>query len=820
MGREAQTRWLVTALSGSIAAGALLLASVAIAAQPLRGTLDPSFGSNGRVVSELGDSFAGSEFTSMVRQSDGKLLLTAAFEASDGNVKGMIQRRNTSGALDTTFGNDGTVVTARVQTIALQRDGDILIATNGPGDRCGGGATVQRLKPDGREDRSFGRDGCGTPLLLRIDQMAVQPDGRIVLAGSTAFCPCGHVNPPMQLTLARLQPDGGVDTTFGNGSVVRVRTEDKLDDTYATGLAIRKNDTILVAGNHSLLGLSASGALDSSFGKGGVVELLGQPGALLALPDGGAALASSSSQSCCPELSDFVLSRYQLDGSLNPGFGDGGRTHLKIGEINVASALALAPDGSIVLAGGEGSSESCGVGDCSFTPILARFSASGALDPAFGQGGVTAVEFPGGTVGFGHNPRVAALAVSPSGQILAAGGAGTYSNAFVVATSASGEPDRGFGNAGSIEEIRSLPSSTQASGLAVGANGKALISAWSNTGQHKSREILLGLTSSGNLDGSIGSGTGFVVPETDAELRTDGHNRFYIMTTASNSHGRAYIARFDDRGQRDLDYGAGGRADIPAHFKIESLVVRRSGEALVVGQIAHRFGMAAFALTPQGQPDRRFGRDGLALVGFGAKVKATALSAAFDRRGRVVLFGNEGPYAGMARLLPSGRPDPHFAYNGRQPYMPGLANEESAVAMAPDGGILVAAAPEASLDPLPTTLIRFRPDGIRDRAFGHNGVVRVRAGAPMISFFGGRRIILVSAAGRFGEQGVAVRAFMADGSLDRHFGRRGVATAATAKAHPFRPAAAARQPNGHLIVAGTRGDLDEAGTVVEVLRFR
>jgi uncharacterized delta-60 repeat protein len=815
MGREARTNWFVTALFGSIAAGALLLASVAIAAQPLRGTLDPAFGSNGRVVSELGESFAGSEFTSMVRQPDGKLLLTAAFEASDGSLKGMIQRRGTSGTLDTTFGSDGKVITPYVQAIALQRDGDILIATNGSGNRCGGGAAVQRLKPDGREDRSFGRDGCSTPLLLAINQMAVQPDGRIVLAGSTGFCPCGHVNPPMQLTLARLQLDGGLDTTFGNGGVVSVRTEDKLDDTYATGLAIREDDTILVAGSHSLLGLSASGALDSSFGKGGVVELLGRPRALLALPAGEAVLASSSSQSCCPELGDFVLSRYQLDGSLNQSFDDSGRARLKVGEINEASALALAPDGSIVLAGGEGGSESCRAGDCAFTPVLARFTASGALDPAFGQGGVTAVEFPGGTVGFGYNPRIAALAISPSGQILAAGGAGAYSNAFVVATSASGQPDLGFGSAGSIEEIRSLPSSTQGSGLAIGQNGKALVSAWSNTGQHKSRTILLGLTSRGRLD------AGFVVPETDGELRADGHNRFYAVSTASQGRGRAYVARLDDRGRRDLGYGTQGRAQIPAHFKIESLVVRRSGAALVVGQIARRFGMAAFALTPRGQRDRRFGRDGLALVKFGPEVKATALSATFDRRGRVVLFGNEGPYAGMARLLPNGGLDPHFAYNGRQPYMPGLANEESAVAMAPDGGILIAAAPEADLAPLPTTLIRFRPDGIRDRAFGHNGVVRVDAGAPMISFFGGRRLILVSAAGYFGERGVEIRAFKADGSLDRRFGRRGVATAATAKTQPpFRPATGARQPNGHLVVAGTRGDLDEAGTAVEILRFR
>lgn len=676
-----------------------------------------------------------------------------------------------------------------------------------------------RLKSDGEEDSGFGTAGCGAGSPLAVSRIAVQPDGRIVLAGSAPDCPCSHVFPTFQLALARLQPDGALDTSFGNAGTVLIHSEHNLAEAFASGLAIREDGTILVAGNRSLLGLSASGVPDSSFGKGGVVESTGEPRALLALPGGEAVLASS--QSCCHEAGDFILSRYRLDGNLDPGFGDDGRTRLAVAEVNEASALALAPDGGIVLAGGVGTTESCRAGDCGFTPVLARFTASGALDPAFGQGGHTAVEFPGGTVGYGYNPRISALAISSGGQILAAGGAGVNSDAFVLAREPSGSPDPRFGSAGSIDEVRRLPSTTEASGLAIAPSGAILASAWSDTGlRGGGRTVLLGFDSSGLLDGELGSGSGFVVPETDFELRADGHNRFYSVSSAHRGRGRAHIVRFDDRGQSDLGYGSQGRAGIPAHFRIKSVVLRRSGAALVVGRIADRFGMAAFKLTPDGQPDRRFGREGLALVGFGQQVKAAALSATFDRRGRVVLFGNYGPYAGMARLLPNGRPDPRFAYRGRQPYMPGLANEESAVAMAPDGGILVAAAPEADIDPLPTTLIRFRPDGIRDRAFGHNGVVRVDAGAPMISFFSGRRMILVSAAGPFGEHGVAVRAFRADGSPDRGFGRRGVVTAATTKAHPFRAVAAARQPNGSLVVAGTTGRLEEVGADLEILRFR
>jgi uncharacterized delta-60 repeat protein len=807
---------LLAALAGSIAAWTLIFTPVAIGAQPLRGTLDRSFGADGRVVAELGESFAGSEFTSMVRQPDGKLLLVATFEAADGSRKGMIQRRDASGALDTAFGSGGTVVASEIQGIALQANGGILFATYDY-HRCGG--RVVRLKPDGEEDSGFGTDGCGVRSPLAVSRIAVQPDGRIVLAGAAPDCPCSHVFPTFQLALARLQPDGGLDTGFGNAGTVLIHSEHDLAENFATGLAVREDGTILVAGNRSLLGLSARGAPDPGFGSGGVVESAGAPKALLALPGGGAVLASA--RSCCREPGDFILSRYQPDGSLSPGFGDGGRARLGVGEVNEASALATAPDGSIVLAGGVGTTESCRAGDCGFTPVLARFTASGAPDPGFGHGGHTAVEFPGGTAGYGYNPRIAALAISPAGQILAAGGAGINSDAFVLAREPSGPPDPRFGDAGSIDEVRRLPSTTEASGLAIAPSGAILASAWSDTGlRGNGRTVLLGFDSSGVLDGDLGSGSGFVAPETDFELRADGHDRFYSVASAYRGRGRAHIVRFDDRGESDLGYGSQGRAGIPAHFRIKALVVRRSGAALVVGRIADRFGMAAFKLTPEGQPDRRFGRNGLAVVRFGQQVEATALSATFDRRGRVVLFGNYGAYAGMARLLPNGRPDPRFAYRGRQPYMPGLANEESAVAMAPDGGILIAAAPEADLAPLPTTLVRFRRDGIRDRTFGHNGVVRVNAGAPMISFFGGGRMILVSAAGPFGERGVAVRAFRADGRPDRSFGRRGVATAATAKAHPFSAVAAARQPDGHVVVAGTTGGFAEVGADLEILRFR
>jgi uncharacterized delta-60 repeat protein len=792
-----------------VAALALLAApalpAAAGAARPLQGKLDRSFGENGQMALPLGPTFANSHYEEMVRQPDGGIVLAGETEVQKGiynERSGFVQRRGPSGALDTSFGG-GMVQLPSANGLALQEDGRVLVGVEESSGTCGTASTVRRLAADGSPDPGFGQGGTSATLPLGINELAVDSQGRIVVAGYTAVSgPCSHFSlPAYEWALARLLPDGALDPGFGEDGVVRIPGGSKA----SAGLVVRSDDSIVVAGEGRLAAYTAAGSPELSFGGDGSVETAGVSGALLGLPEDKVALARSSAEACCDRPGHFVVSRYLTDGSLDPGFGSGGSVALTGRKVDVPTALAVGPEGSILLGGEAADSEDCPNIGCDAVPFLARFTASGALDSSFGQ---AALDLPSRARYTVFSRYVAALAVSPQGQILAAGGSGEGGEATVSALRLDGAPDAGFGAAGRVADTRLLPSVSDAQDLAIGRGGAMLVSAWTDTGSHRSRSVLLG------------GAEPPVEAEIDGELQSDGRGGFYSYLGSYRGRGRGYVTRFDARGQRDLNYGVEGKAAIPAHFKIDSLVVRRSGQALLVGRVGDRFGMAAFLLTPHGRPERRFGDDGLALVGFGPKVKAEALSASFDRRGRVVLFGNYSRYAGMARLLPNGRPDRDFAYRGRQPYMPGLANEESAVVIAPNGGIVVAAAPERDLGPPPTSLIRFRPDGIRDRSFGHNGVVRVHAGAPMVGFFGGRRLILVSGFGGFGEHGFAIRAFRSDGSPDRRFGHRGVVTALTGKGRFFRPAAAARQPDGRIVVAGTRGKIEEAGSTVELLRFR
>lgn len=767
-----------------------------------------------------GSTFANSYFQEMVRQPDGAIVLAGQTEAVKGiynESTGFVQRRTATGALDTGFGG-GLVRVPEVGGLTLQSDGRVLVGVP-ESSGCSAESTVRRLGPDGAPDPSFGKDGISAKVPFASSYLAVDAQGRIVVAGVGPLGPCRRVGmPPFDLMLARLLPNGALDQSFGQGGVARAMTEKEISSDTIGGLAIREDGSILVAGYGGLRAFTPAGAVDTSFGKGGLVAVGATPGALLELPGGKVALATSTATS--PWSSGhFVVSRHLADGSLDPEFGGDGKIDLALGEVDTPTALAAGPEGSILLGGETSSDVICPSLECDATPVLVRFTSTGALDPGFGQAGRAALSLPRRSRSYGQ--YVAALNVTPGGQILFAGGSGDGGNATVFALQTNGTPYPNFGSDGWVADFRTLPSVTDAHDLAIGPSGDILTSAWSNSGSHRSRPIFFPVEADGSgVTGLAAGGEPFAEAEVDGDLQADGHDRFYSFTGGYRGVGRGYVARFDRRGRRDLGYGVEGKALLPPRFDVEALVVRRNGQALAVGRVAKRFGMAAFMLSPAGRPVRRFGGDGVAIVGFGPEVKAKARTGAFDRRGRVVLFGDYGPYAGMARLLPNGRPDPRFAYDGRQYYLPGLANEESVVSVMPGGRILVAAAPEPDLSPLPTTLIRFRPDGIRDRSFGRNGLVRVDAGASMVGFFAGRRLILVSGADGFGEHGVAIRAFRQNGSLDRSFGRNGVVTARTGKGQVFRPAAAARQPNGRIVVAGTRGRIEESGSRVELLRFR
>jgi len=236
------------------------------------GTLDAAFGTNGVITTPVtGVS------SRIVLQPDGKFVVAGAIFRRNSFIREVaVLRYNSNGTLDTTFGTDGKTNTLlgfslfnSVREILVQTDGKLLVA---------GFASVLRYNPNGTLDNSFGANGIVQTDIdnqsNRVGGMALQPDGKIVVSG-----PNFAVRPFSRLfsSIVRYNVNGTLDNTFGTGGIVRIT--DPPDPFSQAGiafaLAIQQNGKILTAGerngNFAISRYNPNGIIDPSFGTNGVV---------------------------------------------------------------------------------------------------------------------------------------------------------------------------------------------------------------------------------------------------------------------------------------------------------------------------------------------------------------------------------------------------------------------------------------------------------------------------------------------------------------------------------------------------------------------
>jgi uncharacterized delta-60 repeat protein len=387
------------------------------------GQLDPTFDGDGlQTTAPFGG--AGSR---MVMQPDGKFIIVG------GSFTSFIAARfNADGSPDTGFGNAGRITTdvtgaARIQyarAVAVQPDGRIVIAGDATLANNTSAVALARYLADGTLDSSFGVGGIVHEAAVAGHALAVviQPDGRIVVAGDTPVS--GIATDLADMMVARFLSDGSLDSSFGaSGTAV-------FDVTSGTDLArnivLLPDGSMVVAGEASgsdpalqtgVAKLTASGALDSSFDTDGRLSILGaNVGYGLALqPDGKLLLAGGTTSF----PSSFALMRLEADGSADTGFGNAGAvTHRTststAGEGDIGYAIALRPDGRIYVAGKSGS--------INHNFGLVRFTAAGVVDTTFGTQGISVVDFDG------LSDAAESLVVQPDGKIVMGGWATPTSN--------------------------------------------------------------------------------------------------------------------------------------------------------------------------------------------------------------------------------------------------------------------------------------------------------------------------------------------------------------------------------------------------------
>lgn len=285
---------------------------------------------------------------------------------------------------DPSFGQDGlSLVNALpfVRGAAPTPDGGIAVA----GDQF----TVTKLTPAGALDLSFGVDGTATApvpaprALFRSAALLVQDDGRIVIGGQ--IDPEWDGNPYAHFALARFLADGTPDLTFGSGGIVVMSVSPTEADSMVNALASVPGGGILACGVVGTQGLGtlalaqfdSRGRLDPSFGPDGIV--LGPAGfcdGMARGPGGTILLAGSVHYSSINPT--FMAARYLANGTPDRSFASGGLAITTIPiDFSCRIGVLAQPDGKVVLTGSFDSRYA-----------VVRLDASGRPDPTFGTAGV------------------------------------------------------------------------------------------------------------------------------------------------------------------------------------------------------------------------------------------------------------------------------------------------------------------------------------------------------------------------------------------------------------------------------------------------
>jgi uncharacterized delta-60 repeat protein len=394
------------------------------------------------------------------------------------------------GSIDTGFGNQGTLAFGTgpaasidfVSAEVVQPDGKVVLV--GPTNPDLTGATkvdVIRVNPDGRLDTSFGGGTGGT--LVDFGSTTGSPNVHpaapgVALDGSSIVIVGAAQSGDVQIGVARLTAAGALDPTFnatGTTSIPTNATSQNAPNNL--GVGVQPNHSVVVVGTQNTIGvaadfqvsrLTAAGQLDGSFGTGGTaITPIGSTTstsvatAVAIQPDGRIVVAGHGTNAGTLGSLSFQVARYLSNGTLDSSFNSSGTREIEIpgdeqgGDVGaVVHALALQPDGKLVLAGGPEGGPAAGFGSIgqinAGNIALVRLGANGTLDPSFTGGGQPAgidlVPFPGSTAATAN-----ALTIDPAtGTLLISGTATISSQGQIVAVrlNPNGSLDATFGDPG------------------------------------------------------------------------------------------------------------------------------------------------------------------------------------------------------------------------------------------------------------------------------------------------------------------------------------------------------------------------------------
>ncbi len=367
-----------------------------IARYNTNGGLDSTFGGIGIVKKDFGidgqQNGHGDFLSSAAIQIDGKIIVGGSSAINPTVSRWTLARYNTDGSLDPAFGDNGVVVTSiksgavieYVNSLLIQSDNKIVAV--GVSHVSDTDVALARYNPNGSPDTNFGTSGIvTTPIGSNNDRgkaAAIQPnDGKIVVAGD--FDAGGHD----EIFLARFNTDGLLDSSFSGGKVItQIGGYDGLSsvDIQADGKIVVAGSTLNASRDTFVARYNSDGTLDTSFGGTGKVVHSFSSGAdgatSLILQSDGKIILGGYENTGVSSGNDFMLSRFNSDGTLDTTFGANGSFVTPIGSgDDIIYSFAQQTDGKII---GAGSVSNGSYNDWG----LARYRLSSVFVPLLKQG--------------------------------------------------------------------------------------------------------------------------------------------------------------------------------------------------------------------------------------------------------------------------------------------------------------------------------------------------------------------------------------------------------------------------------------------------
>jgi uncharacterized delta-60 repeat protein len=817
------TKWSRTLSVVVVVAGSVVYHQPASAALEASGHPMLTFGGDGAVQTNfaLVDTFAEARALGIqsVGSRAGQIVIAGGYQDGfDSHVA--LLRLNADGTQDSSFGSGGEVKTVvgsndLAEDIVIQPDDKIVVA--GFSDNR---AMVLRYLPDGQLDNTFGGgDGVTTFQVItgqqtRVQSVILQPDGKILVAGFgvvTPSIPDPTPNDPPYSTsadraalVARLDANGNVDTTFGGGdgfATINITTPEPTpgfpdpsppyvggsDD--ADGLALQADGKIVWAGRtinvagsscnqqiyadgESLIGrLNANGTPDTTFdGDGHRIVSLGttsncpddsfrnvtiqSDGRIVAVGS-----ANTTMDSATNAKANISVARFNSDGSFDNNFSADGRLATSIASTtgflsDVADDVVVLADGKIVVGastdqGGPGPIPGTYISENDFAAL--RYNADGSLDSSFSGDGI-------GIYDFSENDTFDAMIVDSSGRPVLAGYSfvvGQFADPLVAVArvATNGALDTTFNSTSTLPGtfFKTLQGGSVDQGAAVVRQG---------VGLNADKLVVIGSTDTGS--------------QTDVGLVRYGTTG--ALDTSFSADGKATA---DD----------GGRNDAPSAAAVQS-----DDKVVVVGSSYGTSGApraTVMRFNANSELDTTFDGDGIATLTVGTNANqwdAVALAADGD----ILVGGTVSDSAGdwdlfVGRYNSNGSPDTGFNSTGRvRLSLGGNVDQVHAIALQPDGKILVAGSTFINTSAQHFAVVRFNANGSADTTFGGgDGIVITPIGSGTFP----RNVITgmaVQADGRIvvagnGNDGgnstnnvIRLARYLSNGDLDPTFGSGGV----------------------------------------------